>query len=82
MKKGVQSPGSDAIAVAAQLLHHGQAKDSLLPRMQQHVHADESVIQLPPVALHSTLMILHFRWFVLNSIEVRYIVRAEVFGEG
>lgn len=60
VKERIERAGANAIAVVAQFLHHRQAEDRLLARMQQHVHADQTVIELPPVALHSAFIILQF----------------------
>src|SRR5579875_1000976 len=48
----IERTRTDAIAVMRQLRHHLHAEDRLLGRMQQHVNADQPIIEFAPMVRH------------------------------
>jgi hypothetical protein len=45
VEEGVESSGTDAVAMVGELLHHGEAEDGLMRGMGQHVDADEAEVE-------------------------------------
>jgi hypothetical protein len=52
VKQRVQGAWADAITVMLQFLHHGQTKDGLVHRVQQHMDADQAIEKLPFLVSH------------------------------
>jgi len=50
VQQRVESSGADAVAVTAEFLHHGQAEDGLVQRVDQHVNADQPGKQVSRMA--------------------------------
>ncbi len=53
MKQRIQCARPDAIPMMRQFLHHSQPEDRLVPRMQQHVNANQAVEKFPRMLLHT-----------------------------
>lgn len=43
MHQRIQSPRSHSVSVVFKLVHHGQAEDGLMRRMQQHVQPNQPI---------------------------------------
>jgi hypothetical protein len=47
VEQGVEGSGTDAVAVMLKFLHHRQAEDGLVGRMDEHMNPDESKKEFP-----------------------------------
>lgn len=52
VEERVEGSGADAIAVVGELVHHGQAEDGLVRGMDQHMDANEAVVEFALVTRH------------------------------
>jgi hypothetical protein len=52
VEKGVESSGTDAVAVVGELFHHGEAEDGLVRGVGQHVDADEAEVEFALMLQH------------------------------
>jgi hypothetical protein len=53
MQEGIEGAGADAIAVVGELVHHGEAEDGLVRGVNQHMDANEAVIEFALVTRHT-----------------------------
>ena len=47
MQKRVKSPGTDAVPMMGELIHHGQSEDWFMGCVHQHVNSDKAKEQFP-----------------------------------